>query len=79
MSEFCLYFLGACFVFSHCTLFVPSPPETRPSTPDSATLAVAEAAWVRGLNQHIQSDGRVDFEAITANRTDLDIFGGFVW
>lgn len=70
---------GLCLALSLCTPIGPPPPETRPQAPDGAALGIAEAAWGRVLKRHVAADGRVDFDAIAAQRADLDKFVGFVW
>ena len=55
-------------LFAGCSTFVPAPNMPPP------TVQAANAAWARVLSRFVNLRGEVDFEALSRERGDLDIY-----
>ena len=66
--------LLACVVLAGCVHLVPAPEGAI-----ETDRAAAELAWARVLERRVDDRGRVDFEGLARDRTDLDRFVSWVY
>jgi hypothetical protein len=75
-----LFIAAALLLLAGCATVVPPSSQFLSSqTVTTADRQQAEAAWSRVLKQHVDDQGRVDFAAVSATRTDLDRFVSFIY
>jgi Protein of unknown function, DUF547 len=72
--------VAALLLLTGCATIAP-PSLTAPSSQSvtGADRQQAEAAWAYVLKQHVDDQGRIDFAAVSASRTDLDRFVSFIY